>query len=885
MFSKASLFFLLSIFTLLSAEASVYSLPPQEKVLVIPIDCTNEEAGPWPSLEEIRDGVFGITPGRLSLRGFLEENSYGRYTITGDVRDWASMQCGVLPFVRDTNYDRFIYIIEYGGSHVAITPPNLRYHIYYDWSKLYHTDQIGERTLAHEYGHSLGYDNHGSVIECLYPERRSIDYTGCTIGGFEPYNVMGDMGHFDAATKLAWGWLSSPNLQVVTASGQYTLEPYETNTAGVKALRVPRGQDGYGDLFIEYRQPIGYDASPTLGVLEGWSGPLLRTASGLIDASPEDYNLYKATLYNKPSFVDPSSGTVITVVENQRDFQNPANSRLVLQVTLGKGDLDAPITEIVSPPSPLQSVAGTITLKVSANDPSGVERVEWYIDVYDGPPQFLGTRTAPNPSSGLYELDLDTTTLPNGKATIEAKALDKSCNSVPGCQYGNIGQRLMEVIIANVYPDVTAPWVSIMEPWDSGDPNNPNTRPNPVLISSWASDFESAMSELTVFLDAETTPRFTATNTDPDPMNRSLCTTHWVILPAGLHSVYAKAKDFAGNEGQSSTNNFLVQPDNTRPTISWVTPAEGQTLSGNDVALTVDSQDNVLIERVEYYLDGFLLGKVTPSVLQPGSCFDMTPPSSGGTYMFNWNSLSFANSAYTLAAKAFDHTENVSTLATVSVNVSNPGRNSPILNTIGNRTVSVGEELTIVLSATDADGGVLAYAANPLPPGANFDPYTQTFHWTPSAGQEGGYPVTFRVTDLVGLSDSETMTIVVGNVNVAPMLDFIGDKAVNEGETLSFSVSASDGNGDALSFTATPLPAGAVFNSILEFGKFSNLSSEKSLGSQKQVFDTTKLLSRRELPENTAQKPEKVPNSSQSIGNSHGPLASHRQETTASRLR
>jgi len=39
------------------------------------------------------------------------------------------------------------------------------------------------------------------------------------------------------------------------------------------------------------------------------------------------------------------------------------------------------------------------------------------------------------------------------------------------------------------------------------------------------------------------------------------------------------------------------------------------------------------------------------------------------------------------------------------------------------------------------------------------------------------------------------------------------------------------------------------------------LSSEKSLGSQKQVFDTTKLLSRRELPENTAQKPEKVPNS------------------------
>ena len=48
--------------------------------------------------------------------------------------------------------------------------------------------------------------------------------------------------------------------------------------------------------------------------------------------------------------------------------------------------------------------------------------------------------------------------------------------------------------------------------------------------------------------------------------------------------------------------------------------------------------------------------------------------------------------------------------------------------------------------------------------------------------------------------------------NFPPVLQTIGPKSVNEGSLLSFTVSATDPEGNALTFSANPLPAGAVFN-------------------------------------------------------------------------
>jgi hypothetical protein len=50
------------------------------------------------------------------------------------------------------------------------------------------------------------------------------------------------------------------------------------------------------------------------------------------------------------------------------------------------------------------------------------------------------------------------------------------------------------------------------------------------------------------------------------------------------------------------------------------------------------------------------------------------------------------------------------------------------------------------------------------------------------------------------------------NVNRSPVLNPIGDKTVNEGETLQFTVTASDPDGDSLSYAASNLPTGATFD-------------------------------------------------------------------------
>ena len=60
-------------------------------------------------------------------------------------------------------------------------------------------------------------------------------------------------------------------------------------------------------------------------------------------------------------------------------------------------------------------------------------------------------------------------------------------------------------------------------------------------------------------------------------------------------------------------------------------------------------------------------------------------------------------------------------------------------------------------------------------------------------------------------TDSETIEITVSNVNRAPVLGSIGDRTVAEGSSLSFTLSATDADGDTLTYSASGLPAGASF--------------------------------------------------------------------------
>ncbi len=147
---------------------------------------------------------------------------------------------------------------------------------------------------------------------------------------------------------------------------------------------------------------------------------------------------------------------------------------------------------------------------------------------------------------------------------------------------------------------------------------------------------------------------------------------------------------------------------------------------------------------------------------------------------------------------------------TITINVTNVNR-APLLDPVGSQTLTEGDTYNLVVNATDPDLDPITYSAPNLPDGAVFIPSTRSFSWIPGPDQSGSYDVIFTASD-GSLSDSETVTFTVNNGNEAPVLDAIGAKSIAEDSRLVFVVSASDINGDSLTYSSSGLPDGAEFD-------------------------------------------------------------------------
>jgi hypothetical protein len=190
------------------------------------------------------------------------------------------------------------------------------------------------------------------------------------------------------------------------------------------------------------------------------------------------------------------------------------------------------------------------------------------------------------------------------------------------------------------------------------------------------------------------------------------------------------------------------------------------------------------------------------------------------TGMFSWTPLESQQGQYVLTFTVTDDgNPNLSDSETITITV-NEVNDRPILQPIGDKQVDEENPLAftvVALDYLDDPENNLVYSATGLPVGATFDEQTGEFNWTPTESQNGQYEVVFTATDdgLPPLSDSETITITVNEVNDAPILDPVGDKQVDELTALSFTVTASDINDDPannLTLSIAGLPAGADFD-------------------------------------------------------------------------
>jgi glucose/arabinose dehydrogenase len=130
------------------------------------------------------------------------------------------------------------------------------------------------------------------------------------------------------------------------------------------------------------------------------------------------------------------------------------------------------------------------------------------------------------------------------------------------------------------------------------------------------------------------------------------------------------------------------------------------------------------------------------------------------------------------------------------------GNRAPVVAAIPNQRGNVGDNVTLVVSASDADGHALAYRASGLPAGLTIDAVSGTI-----AGQLaaiGEHTVQVTVGDgFVETSTSFAFKVEDDRVPVVSLLEPAAGTQIMPGQTIAF-------EGSAVDFTGAPLPPAAL---------------------------------------------------------------------------
>jgi hypothetical protein len=172
----------------------------------------------------------------------------------------------------------------------------------------------------------------------------------------------------------------------------------------------------------------------------------------------------------------------------------------------------------------------------------------------------------------------------------------------------------------------------------------------------------------------------------------------------------------------------------------------------------------------------------------------------------------------------------------------------PTIDSIGPFGTKVGRTLEFTVTAhdsTDQTGGRLYLTASGLPDNSEFvdqGDNTGLFSFTPVLSQVGILTVRFIVVDegTPQMSDWIDVEIEVVASNQPPILEYIGPKMVLEGDTLIFTVTASDPEGTIPSLFASDVPDSASFVDNLDgTGTFTFMPTYVMSGLYGVVFEAT----------------------------------------------
>jgi glycosidase len=426
----------------------------------------------------------------------------------------------------------------------------------------------------------------------------------------------------------------------------------------------------------------------------------------------------------------PITGGAGTYLITFSEGANPKTYTVVKQT----GDTSAPTASVTSPGA--GTVSGMVSLKANAADNVGVARVDF----------LAGTTVVATDNQAPYDVSWDSTTVANGAYTITAKAYDAA---------GNVGTSTgVNVTVSN-----SAFAHKLAQVYVRGTCNTWGTSEmRLVAANSWQVDvtFSGAAGDGFKFdMTGNWATNWGETGT---PNGTADLGGGNIPVTGGAGTYRITLNDAALNTTTWAGLTYTVVKqvgDTTAPTGVAITAPAAGTISGS-VTVSATASDNVGIAKVDFYAGANLIGTATTGT--------------GGTYSITWVTKGDTNGAYTLTAKAYDTSNNVTTSAGRNVTVSNAVSDTTnptgvaITSPAANATLN--GPVTISANATDNVGvtKVEFYAGTTLLGTDTTPPQPFTLNWDTNTVPNGAYALTVKAYDAAtNVTTSSAVNVTVSN--------------------------------------------------------------------------------------------------------------------------
>jgi len=448
-----------------------------------------------------------------SVANFYPEVSYGKQGLNITVTPWltaamsTSTSCDYTSIANAansvataagyslSNYKNKFYVMPHNTS---CSWSGLAYvgSPYQAWSNGYNSGQV----YTHELGHNFGLYHAGSA-SCLS--------SGCGVAEYgDPYDTMGNkaMMHYDSNQKAKLGWLASSAVATHTGgTSNYTLYPFEASGGTTYAVKIAAASSR--TYWLEYRQPLGFDASSTGGVQFRVAAPF-ASSSGSDDTQIFNSGFGMAGLPVGSTYTDATYGISVTVL-------SASPSGATIQVS--SASLAASSTALTSSINPAaQGSSVTFTASVTGNSPTGTVN-------FNANGSALCAAVL---SGGVAKCS--SSSLPAGTSSIVASYGGDAANAA------STSPTLSETVSS--VTDTTAPVVTITSPVSGAKLGTK------VTIKAKATDNVGVVG-FTLYVDGSVVATTNATSISYNWNTRKVA--------SGSHTISAMARDAAGNQGSA----------------------------------------------------------------------------------------------------------------------------------------------------------------------------------------------------------------------------------------------------------------------------------------------------------------------------------------------